>query len=103
MIMDTNRTKGVIDLHIHSGPDVKMRKMNDLELMEAAVRLGVRAVVIKSHHVPTVDRATLTNLICKERYPEANFSMFGGIALNQSVGGLNPWKTGRSPLQAGFQ
>lgn len=91
MIMDTNRTKGVIDLHIHSGPDVKTRKMNDLELMEAAVRLGVRAVVIKSHHVPTVDRATLTNLICKERYPEANFSMFGGIALNQSVGGLNPY------------
>lgn len=89
--MNTDRVKGVIDLHIHSGPDVKMRKMNDLELMEASVRLGVRAVVIKSHHVPTMDRATLTNLICRQRHPEANFTMFGGIALNQSVGGLNPY------------
>lgn len=91
MIMNENRIKGVIDLHIHSGPDVKTRKMNDLELMEVSVRLGVRAVVIKSHHVPTMDRATLTNLICEQRYPNSDFTMFGGIALNQSVGGLNPY------------
>lgn len=89
--MNTDRVKGVIDLHIHSGPDVKMRKMNDLELMEASVRLGVRAVVIKSHHVPTMDRAELTNLVCRQKYPDADFTMFGGIALNQSVGGLNPY------------
>lgn len=89
--MNTDRVKGVIDLHIHSGPDVKMRKMNDLELMEASVRLGVRAVVIKSHHVPTMDRATLTNLVCRLKYPDADFTMYGGIALNQSAGGLNPY------------
>lgn len=85
------RTNGIIDLHYHSGPDVKPRKMNDLEMMETAVRLGVRAVVIKTHYVPTMNRATLVNLLCKERHPEANFTMFGGIALNQSVGGLNPY------------
>ena len=85
------QTKGIIDLHYHSSPDIKPRKLNDLELMETAVRLGVRAVVIKTHYVPTMDRATLVNLICKERHPEANFTMFGGIALNQSVGGLNPY------------
>ncbi len=89
--MNTDRVKGVIDLHIHSGPDVKKRKMNDLDLMEASIRLGVRAVVIKSHHVPTMDRAALTNLICRQRYPNVDFTMFGGIALNQSVGGLNPY------------
>lgn len=89
--MNTDRVKGVSDLHIHSGPDVKMRKMNDLELMEASVRLGVRAVVIKSHHVPTMDRATLTNLVCRQKYPDADFTMYGGIALNQSTGGLNPY------------
>ena len=56
--MNTERTKGIIDLHIHSAPDVRQRKMNDLELMEAGVKLGARAMVIKSHLVPTMDRDT---------------------------------------------
>ncbi len=85
------KTTGIIDMHIHSAPDIRNRKMTDLELMEAAVRMQVRAIVIKSHHVPTMDRATLVNLICKEKYPDADFEMFGGIALNQPVGGLNPY------------
>lgn len=89
--MSNERTQGIIDLHIHSAPDIRQRKMNDFELMEAAIRIGARAVVIKSHNVPTMDRATLVNMICRERHPEANFTMYGAIALNQSVGGLNPY------------
>ena len=61
-----NHLKGIVDLHIHSAPDVRERKMDDLQLMEAAVKRGVRAVVIKSHHVPTVDRATLVNRVRKK-------------------------------------
>lgn len=87
-----NRLKGVIDLHIHSAPDVRQRKLDDLELMEAAVQRGVRAVVIKSHHVPTVDRAALVNRIKKEKYGDSSdFQIFGGIALNRFTGGINPW------------
>lgn len=90
--MENIRLKGIIDLHIHSGPDVRERKLNDLQLMEAAVARGVRAIVIKSHHVPTVDRATLVNMIKQEKYGSASdFQMFGGIALNRFVGGINPW------------
>lgn len=90
--MDTSRLKGIVDLHIHSAPDVRERKLNDLELMEAAVARGVRAIVIKSHHVPTVDRATLVNLVKQEKYGDSSeFQMFGGIALNRFVGGINPW------------
>ncbi len=84
------RTKGIIDMHIHSAPDIRDRKLNDFELMEAAVRLKARAMVIKSHHVPTMDRAALVNMVCREKYPTSDFEMYGGIALNQSVGGLNP-------------
>ena len=84
------RLKGIIDMHIHSAPDIRERKLNDLELMEAAVERGVRAIVIKSHFVPTADRAYLINQIRKEKYPDFDFEMFGGIALNQSVGGINP-------------
>ncbi len=51
-------TKGIIDLHYHSALEVKPRKLNDLELMEEVIRLGVRAVVIKTHYAPTMDRAS---------------------------------------------
>lgn len=88
--MNTTRTKGIIDLHIHSAPDVRQRKMDDLALMEAAVKMQARAVVIKSHLVPTMDRAAIVNQIRKEKYPESDFEMFGAIALNESVGGINP-------------
>ena len=91
--MSSERTKGIIDLHIHSAPDVRQRKMNDIELMEAGVRLGARALVIKSHLVPTMDRATLVNQIRPEKYPDSDIEMFGAIALNRSVGGVNPYAT----------
>lgn len=83
--------KGIIDLHYHSGPDVKPRKLNDLELMEQGVALGARAVVIKTHFSPTAGRAALVNQIRREKYPNSEFELFGGIALNRSVGGLNPF------------
>lgn len=90
--MKEQRLKGVIDMHIHSAPDIRQRKMDDLEIMEAAVARGIRGVVIKSHHVPTADRAALINRIAKERYGEAvPFTMFGGVTLNRWVGGLNPY------------
>lgn len=87
-----NVLKGVIDMHIHSAPDIRQRKLDDLQIMEAAVERGVRAVVIKSHQVPTPDRATLVNRIARERYGEdVPFTMFGGVTLNRWVGGLNPY------------
>lgn len=90
--MNQERLKGVIDMHIHSAPDVRQRKMDDLEIMEAAVARGIRAVVIKSHHVPTAGRATLVNRVKAEKYGEETaFTMFGGIALNRFIGGINPW------------
>lgn len=88
--MDKTKTKGIIDMHIHSAPDIRQRKMNDFELMEAAVKIGARALVIKSHFVPTMDRANLVNMVRKEKYPDSDFEMFGAIALNESVGGVNP-------------
>lgn len=90
--MEARRLKGVIDMHIHSAPDVRDRKMNDLELMEAAVAREVRAIVIKNHHVPTAGRAALVNMVKQEKYGcNSDFQMFGGIALNRFVGGINPW------------
>lgn len=74
----------------HSGPDVKPRKLNDLELMEQGVKLGARAVVTKTHFAPTADRATLVNQIRREKYPDSDFELIGSLVLNRSVGGMNP-------------
>ncbi len=74
---------GAIDLHIHSAPDVYPRIQNDLELAEQAQEIGMRALLIKNHFTETAGRAALVRDV-------TNFQMFGGIALNLSVGGLNP-------------
>ena len=82
--------QNVIDMHIHSAPDTRQRKMDDLELMESAVERRMRAVVIKCHCAPTAGRAALVNKVRREKYPDSNFEMFGGIVCNYDVGGLNP-------------
>lgn len=79
-----NRLHGVIDMHIHSKPDIKERRSSDVELAEEARHLGLRAIVIKSHVVPTVARAWVAEQIVP------GVRVFGGIALNREVGGLNP-------------
>ena len=85
-----NVMQGIIDMHIHAGPDVRARKLDDFELMEASVQRGVRAIVLKSHNVPTADRAYLVNRVAAEKYPDVKFTAFGGLCLNHPVGGLNP-------------
>lgn len=85
-----NVMQGIIDMHIHAAPDVRARKLDDLELMESSVQRGVRAIVLKSHNVPTADRAYLVNRVAAEKYPDVKFTAFGGLCLNRPVGGLNP-------------
>lgn len=83
--------KGIIDLHVHSAPDIRERAYTDFELMEAGIKVGARAIVIKSHHGTTTDRAFLANEYSKLKYGNSNnFLMIGSITLNYAVGGLNP-------------
>ena len=74
---------GAIDLHVHSAPDVDRRRFNDLELARAARDAGMAAVLIKSHQNSTVERAWLVAQ-CVPR-----IRVFGGLVLNETVGGLN--------------
>jgi len=76
--------KGTIDIHVHAGPSVFFpRLMDDYETVQDAQKAGLRAIVLKSHFSPTTARATLMNKFFKD------IEVFGGIALNQSIGGLN--------------
>lgn len=89
--MSKSFLNGAIDMHVHSNPDIRMRAYTDVELMEAGVRVGARAVVIKSHHESTTNRAFLVNEFNRIMYKGGNnFQMVGSITLNKAVGGLNP-------------
>jgi len=75
---------GAIDIHVHSSPDVDRRRFDDIDLAREASRAGMAAVLIKSHQNSTVERACLVSKIVPE------IRVFGGLVLNQTVGGLNP-------------
>ncbi len=77
--------EGIIDLHIHSDPDLRKRSHNDVELAREAVRVGARSILIKSHFLPTTDRAWHL----QNRFPK--LSVFGSLTLNPSIGGINPF------------
>ena len=90
-LMKMDLMKGVIDMHVHTNPDLRLRAYDDFELMEAAIRVGARAIVIKTHQGSTVDRAYLCNRHNEIVHGKTNdFTMFGGITLNRAVGGINP-------------
>ena len=75
---------GVIDMHVHAGPDSRPRAMNDWEAVQMAENAGLRGVLLKNHFTMTADRAVLAAQLVD------NLLVFGGVALNRSVGGINP-------------
>ena len=53
----------IIDLHIHTHPDIHPRQLNDIEACEAAKAAGMKAVLLKSHVVLTADRAVIAEKV----------------------------------------
>jgi len=82
--------KGVIDMHVHTNPDLRLRAYDDFEMMEAGIRVGARAIVLKTHQGTTMDRAYLCNRHNQIVHGDNHFTMFGSITLNKVVGGINP-------------
>lgn len=76
--------RGCCDLHVHTGPDVVLRKLNDLEMARRASAAGMRGFAVKSHVGSTAGRVS----ILRELFPE--LEIFSGITLNRQVGGINP-------------
>lgn len=77
---------GVIDIHLHAGPSVANRYVDGAEMMHLARRAGYRAFVIKDHYFPTMMSAKIVE---KHLNNTTGIRVFGGIALNNSVGLFN--------------
>ena len=76
---------GIFDLHIHTAPDVKERKCSDPVLAQQLHEAGYSGFAIKSHFNDTSARA----MLLQAAYPDMHIA--GGIVLNRSAGGLNPF------------
>src|SRR5258705_1313344 len=74
---------GVVDIHVHSDPDSVPRSIDAIEIAKLAKARGMRALLLKNHYEPT---ASLAFLVRKE---VPGIEIFGGIALNRTVGGIN--------------
>lgn len=76
--------KDAYDLHVHTAPDVMGRSVDDIDLAKLFKKRGMGGFVIKSHHSTSYGRAALV------RKEVDGVNVFGGIALNNPLGGLNP-------------
>ncbi|MEV4068154.1 DUF6282 family protein [Nonomuraea fuscirosea] len=72
------------DIHVHVAPDVMRRRIDDLTLAARFTEVGLAGFVLKSHYVPTAERAEVV------RAAVPGFDAVGAITLNASVGGMNP-------------
>jgi hypothetical protein len=76
--------QGVIDMHVHSHPDVFGRNMDDIDVAQLAKARGMRGILLKNHVSETASRAALV----MKAVP--GIEVWGGIVLNKAVGGINP-------------
>jgi predicted TIM-barrel fold metal-dependent hydrolase len=74
-----------IDMHAHTAPALFRRPIDDMELAKYAKEYGMRGFVLKDHDSMTCGRAYYV----KKNHPEID--VFGGVVLNRSVGGINPY------------
>jgi hypothetical protein len=87
--------QGMIDAHVHAAPDSIARSIDAFETARMAQRHGMRALLFKNHYTETASLAYLVSQTV------AGVEAYGGIALNRSVGGLNPVAVERMAMMTG--
>jgi hypothetical protein len=86
--------QGAIDMHTHAFPDPLIDTgWDQIQITKAATDAGMAGVVFKAHTFPTAATVPFVNQAVKE-YVKASGKQparaYGGIVLNNYVGGLNP-------------
>ena len=76
--------RGAYDLHVHIGPDVPKRVIDDLDLARRCLEVGLAGFGLKSHYTSTAERAQVVS----KAVPGVR--VVGTLTLNRAVGGMNP-------------
>ncbi len=74
--------QGIVDMHVHIGPEFIRRRYNAEMLAEEARREGI-GVVMKNHFQPT------TGWVSVIRKPDDTVPLVGSVALNLGCGGID--------------
>jgi Family of unknown function (DUF6282) len=74
-----------IDMHAHTHPALFNRPIDDADLADHATQFGMRGMVLKDHDSLTTGRAYHVGRMFR------HLDVLGGVVLNRSVGGINPW------------
>jgi hypothetical protein len=74
---------GAIDVHVHSYPDERPRSIDAIDVAKLARSRKLRAIVLKNHYDSTAGLAYIVRKVVP------GIEVFGGLALNLSVGGIN--------------
>ena len=82
---DLELMQGAVDMHVHSAPSLFPRLVDHVEAAEGARAMGIRALVLKEHHGFTSDRIYFVRKLV------SGIDLFGGVVLNNAVGGINPF------------
>jgi hypothetical protein len=82
---DLEILQGSVDMHIHSSPCLFPRLVDHVEAAEGGKKAGLKALVFKGHHGLTSDRMHYVRKLV------SGIEVFGGLVLNNSVGGINPF------------
>ena len=91
---------GAYDTHVHIAPDVMPRLTDDVSLAKRFAAVGMAGFVLKSHYVPTAERAEVVRGVVP------GVDVLGAVTLNGSMGGFNPVAVeiaaDRAPRSSGF-
>jgi uncharacterized protein DUF6282 len=74
---------GAYDLHVHIGPDVPRRIVDDVTLAHRFAELGLAGFALKSHYTSTAERAQVVSGVVP------GVRVVGTLTLNRAVGGMN--------------
>ena len=74
---------GAFDLHVHIGPDVPPRRIDDVSLAHRCAELGLAGFALKSHYTSTAERAQVVSGVVP------GVRVLGALTLNRAVGGMN--------------
>ena len=89
--------QGAIDPHVHSGPSIAPRALDHVELAKTASAAGFAAVVTKDHDYSGV----MTAALIARNFPELKTRVYSGIALNNVIGGFNPYAVEHTAAMGG--
>ena len=74
---------GAFDLHVHVGPDVPARRIDDVSLARRCAEVGLAGFALKSHYTSTAERAQVVSGVVP------GVRVLGALTLNRAVGGMN--------------